>query len=227
MSARVITRQQHLAARLAGFLYLFLMLCGVVGEFGARGNLIVDDDMAKTIGNIAASPHLFRLGIVCDLTAFAGDVAIAVALYVLLSPIGKYLALTCAFWRVAEAAVLGAITLNSMTMLLLLEPRYGHAFSPDQLQSLFALFNDTHDVGYTVGMFFLALGCMGFSYLLVRSRYVPRWLAAFGLFAYTAMFVGCLITFVFPDTPYGLGFYMPAGIYEILIGLWLLIRGVS
>jgi Domain of unknown function (DUF4386) len=226
MSARVISSQQQFAARLAGFLYLFLMVCGVVGEFVARGNLIVDGDMAKTIGHIAASPHLFRLGILCDLTAFAGDVAMAVALYVLLSPIGKYLALTCAFWRVAEAAVLGAITLNSMTMLLLLAPRYGHSFSPGQVQSLVELFNDSHDAGYTIGMLFLALGCMGFSFLLFRSRYVPRWLALCGLISYVAMLAGCLITMVFPDAPIGLGFYMPAGIYEIVIGLWLLIRGV-
>lgn len=226
MSARVISNQQRIAARLAGFLYLFLMVCGVVGEFTARGSLIVDGDMAKTMSNIAASPHLFRLGILCDLTAFAGDVAIAVALYVLLSPVGKYLALTSAFWRVAEAGVLGAITLNSVTMLLLLDPRYGHSFSPAQLQSLVQLFNDSHDVGYTIGMLFLALGCMGFSFLLVRSRYVPKLLAVFGLMAYAAMFVGCLITIVFPEAPFGLAFYMPAGIYEIAIGLWLLIRGV-
>jgi hypothetical protein len=228
MTVGAIENEQRYAARIAGFLYLFLMICGVVGEFYARGNLIVDGDPAKTASHIIASQHLFRFGIVSDLTAFAGDIAIALALYVVLKPVGRYLALLAAFWRVAEAAVLGAITLNSVTMLLLVtDTRYASAFSPTQVQNLMWLFNDTHDAGYTIGMMFLALGCIVFSYLFFKSRYIPRLLAAFGLLAYVVMLLACVLSIIFPDAPIGLAYYAPAGIYEISIGLWLLILGIK
>jgi hypothetical protein len=227
MTMGAIDNEQRYAARVAGFLYLFLMVCGVVGEFYARGSLIVDNDPAKTAMHIVASQRLFRVGIVCDLTAFAGDIAIALALYIVLKPVGRYLALLAAFWRVAEAAILGAITLNSMTMLLLLtDARYSSVFSSTQVQNLMWLFNDTHDAGYTIGMVFLALGCMVSSYLFFKSGYIPRLLAAFGFLAYLVMLLGCVLTTIFPDAPIGLAFYAPAGIYEITIGLWLLILGI-
>ncbi|GGA01165.1 DUF4386 domain-containing protein [Dyella caseinilytica] len=227
MTVAVVDVSQRKAARIAGALYMLLMVCGVFGEFGGRGSLIANDDPAKTASNILGSLPLFRLGIVSDLAAFTGDIAIAVALYVLLRPVGRNLALLAAFWRVAEAAVLGVITLNSFTMLLLLtDPRYAKVFSSEQLQDLVWLFNDTHDAGYNIGMIFLALGCLVFSWLLFKSRYIPRLLAGFGVLAYAAMLIGNILTIVRPDYPIGTNFYMPAGIYEIVIGLWLLVLGV-
>ena len=227
MASVVIDRSQRVAAKVAGLLYLLLMACGVFGEFNGRGSLIVDNDPAKTAAHIVDHLLLFRLGIVSDLTAFAGDIAIAVALYVLLRPVGRYLALLAAFWRVAEAAVLGVITLNSFTMLLLLtDARYATVFSSQQLQSLVWLFNDTHDAGYNLGVIFLSLGCIVFSWLLLKSRYVPRLLAGFGLLAYVLMLVGAVVVIIWPDNPVGANFDVPAGLYEIAIGLWLLLRGI-
>jgi hypothetical protein len=227
MASTAIDQSQRTAARVAGVLYLLLMVCGVFGEFNGRGRLIVDNDPAKTAGLITSHLLLFRFGIVSDLAAFAGDIAMAVALYVLLRPIGRYLALLAAFWRVAEAAVLGVITLNSLTMLsLLTDVRYATVFSSQQVQSLVWLFNDTHDAGYNIGMVFLSLGCIVFSWLFFKSRYIPRLLAAFGLLAYTLMLAGTMATILWPQNPIGVNFDTAAGLYEIIIGLWLLLRGI-
>jgi hypothetical protein len=227
MASIAVDRSQRIAARVAGFLYLLLMACGVFGEFNGRGSLIVDNDPAKTAARIGDHLLLFRLGILSDLTAFAGDIAMALALYVLLRPIGRHLALLAAFWRIAEVAVLGVITLNSFTMLLLLtDPRYATVFSAQQLQSLVWLFNDTHDAGYNIGLIFLSLGCIVFSWLFFKSRYIPRLLAGFGLLAYVVMLAGTIITIIWPNNPVGTNFDTPGGMYEIIIGLWLLLRGV-
>jgi len=227
MTIAVVDMSQRKAARIAGALYLLLMACGVFAEFPARASLIADNDPARTASNILGSLPLFRLGIVSNLAAFAGDIAIAVALYVLLRPVGRYLALLAVLWRVAEAAVLGVMMLNSFTVLLLLtDPRYTKVFSVAQLQNLAWLFNDMHDAGYNVGMIFLALGCLVFSWLFFKSHYIPRLLAGFGLLAYAVMLIGNIVSIVYPDYPLGTNFYLPAGIYEIVIGVWLLIRGV-
>ncbi|GLQ90244.1 DUF4386 domain-containing protein [Dyella flagellata] len=227
MASFAIDRSQRMAATVAGALYLLLMACGVFGEFGGRGSLIIENDPAKTAAAIRGHLTLFRFGIVSDLVAFAGDIGIAVALYVLLRPVGRNLALLAAFWRVAEAAVLGVITLNSFTMLLLLtDGRYATAFSSQQLQSLVWLFNDMHDTGYNIGLIFLSLGCIVFSWLLLKSCYVPRLLAGFGLLGYAVMLIGAIATIVWLDNPVGANFDTLAGLYEIIIGLWLLLFGV-
>jgi hypothetical protein len=80
MTSIAIDRSQRTAAKVAGFLYLLLMACGVFGEFNGRGSLIVDNDPAKTAARIVDHLLLFRLGIVSDLIAFTGDIAMAVAL---------------------------------------------------------------------------------------------------------------------------------------------------
>lgn len=228
MANIAIDRSQRVAARIAGALFLLLMACGVFGEFNGRGSLIADNDPAKTAASILNHLLLFRAGIVSDLVAFTGDIGIAVALYVVLRPVGRNLALLATFWRVAEAAVLGVITLNSVTMLLLLtDPRYAAVFSSQQLQSLVWLFNDAHDAGYNIGLIFLSLGCIAFSWLFLKSRYIPRLLAGFGLLSYTIMLIGTIVTIVWPANPIGANFDTPAGVYEIIIGLWLLIRGIK
>lgn len=228
MASIAIDRSQRVAARVAGALFLLLMACGVFGEFNGRGSLITDNDPAKTATAILNHLLLFRVGIVSDLVAFTGDIGMAVALYVVLRPVGRNLALLAAFWRVAEAAVLGVITLNSLTMLsLLTDARYAAVFSNQQIQSLVWLFNDTHDAGYNIGLIFLSLGCIVFSWLFLKSRYIPRLLAGFGLLSYTVMLAGTIVTIVWPANPMGANFDTPAGLYEIIVGLWLLLRGIK
>jgi hypothetical protein len=51
-------------------------------------------------------------------------------------------------------------------------------------------------------------------------------LAGFGLLGYVLMLIGTIVTIVWPDNPVGANFDTPAGLYEIIIGLWLLLRGV-
>ncbi|WP_158545090.1 DUF4386 domain-containing protein [Dyella monticola] len=228
MASTAIDRSQRVAARVAGALFLLLMVCGVFGEFSGRGGLIADNDPAKTATAILNHLLLFRVGIVSDLVAFTGDIGIAVALYVVLRPVARNLALLAAFWRVAEAAVLGVITLNSLTMLsLLTDARYAAVFSRQQIQSLVWLFNDTHDAGYNIGLIFLSLGCVVFSWLFLKSRYTPRLLAGFGLLSYAVMLAGTMVTIVWPTNPVGVNFDTPAGLYEMVVGLWLLLRGIK
>mgnify|MGYP006211621067 CR=1 FL=1 len=74
-------------ARLAGVLYLIIILCAGFSEGYVRGGVIVSGDAAATAANIRASEWLFRIGFTTDLLAFLSDVALAVLFYVLLRPV--------------------------------------------------------------------------------------------------------------------------------------------
>lgn len=47
-------------ARLAGMLYLAIIVLGLFGELQVRGSLVVTGDAAATLAAIAASPGLWR-----------------------------------------------------------------------------------------------------------------------------------------------------------------------
>ena len=103
---------QSEAARLAGFIYLLTMATGIFAAFYVPSQLYVSGDVAQTANNIIAHERLFRLGIASDLFTFIIDVVLIWALYVLLKPVDKNLALHASFWRVMESAILCMATGN-------------------------------------------------------------------------------------------------------------------
>jgi hypothetical protein len=224
------TAEQHTAAKIVGFLYLFLMVTGFFAEFYARGRLIVSGDAAQTARNIAASETLFRLGTVSDLITFAGDVALVWALYIVLTPINRNVALLAVFWRLAECAILGVITLNDFAALRLLSGAdYLRVFDTKQVQALARFFIGVQSSGYLIGLVFFGLGSTVFAYLWFQSRYIPRALAALGIFASLVVAIVPLAIMVFPRfapivTP---AFWAPIFIFEITLGFLLLLKGID
>jgi hypothetical protein len=96
------------------------MATGIFGELFARGRLIVREDAARTAENIIGAEGLFRLSIVTDLVTYILVMVLTWALYVLLRPVNRNLALLGAFFRLSELAVLCLATVNSLVVLRLL-----------------------------------------------------------------------------------------------------------
>jgi hypothetical protein len=233
MSTAALTNRiepaQRTAAKVAGFLYLFTMVTANFAEFYARGRLIAGGDAAQTAKNIAASERLFRLGTVSNLITFASVVILVVALYVALKPINRNVALLAAFWRIAECSIFALITLNDFVVLRLLSGAdYLRAFDTQQLQALAYMFVGVHDAGYLIGLVFFGLGSTVFAYLWFKSRYIPRVLAAWGIFSSLLVAIVTLAIMVFP----GLAevmipvYFAPIFVFEVGLGLWLLIKGI-
>jgi len=229
MTIRAIEPAQHTAARIVGLLYLLLMVTGMFAEFFARGQLIVAGDAVQTARNIAESERLFRMGVVSNLITFAGDVALAVALYVVLRPVSNSLALVATFWRLVESAVLGVTAFFDFAALVLLSGAdYLRVFDTEQLQALARAFISVQGAGYRIGLVFLGLGSIVFAYLWFKSRYIPRALSGLGIFASLLLTIVSLGIMVFPKlapvvTPL---YFAPMFFFEVGLGLWLLIKGI-
>jgi Domain of unknown function (DUF4386) len=99
MTTTSIDDSQRKAARVAGFAYLFSLAIEVIHEFFISPHLNVAGNAAETARNILAHEQLFRLGIACDLIYSAGTVVLLTALYVVLKPVSRNLALLATFWR--------------------------------------------------------------------------------------------------------------------------------
>jgi hypothetical protein len=99
MTISPIDDSQRTAARVAGFAYLITFATVVYVNFGIHDRLIVENNDAETARNILAHERLFRVGIAGDLVYCAGIVVLLTAVYVILKPVNRGLALLAAFWR--------------------------------------------------------------------------------------------------------------------------------
>ena len=188
MTTRAADVSLRRTVRVAGFLYLIIIVTSLLSMIFIDSKLIVPGDDAATFDNIAANELLFRIGVAYDLTMFASVVILAWALYVILKTVNKNLALLALFWRLGEAILGGVVVLISFIVLQLLNGGdYSTAFETGQLQALIGLFLNVRNAGLNIVIVFLCLGTIVFCYLFFKSRYVPRILAAWGIFSFSLM----------------------------------------
>jgi len=217
-------------ARVVGAIYLAAMALSMFTQVYVPVQIIVSGDVAATARNLVTSEGLFRAGIVIDILIFVSDVVIAWAFYELLKPVDDGLARLGAFLRVADAAILAAVTLNGWVSVRLLSGAdYLQAIGPQQLQGLARLFMGMRSTGLSIGFVFLGAGSTVFAYLLFKSRYVPRVLAGWGMFASPLLALGSLATLLYPwfaGKP-SMASMAPMFFYEVPLGLWFLVKGVE
>jgi len=230
MITSTIDESQRKAARVAGFTFLFAMAIVVLANYGISFRLIVPGNAAETARNIMAHETLFRINIACNLIYSASVVVLLAALYVILKPVNRNLALVAAFCRLVYALMWVVTALNMLSALRLLgDAAYLPVFKADQLQTLARLHIASSYDAYYVGLPFWTLASTVCSYLWFKSRYIPRALAAFGAIS-SAWCVICAFAFIvfpnFDETVNATWFDAPMAIFEMALGLWLLFKGL-
>jgi Domain of unknown function (DUF4386) len=230
MTIGTIDESQRKAATLVGLSYLFALPPAIFAEFYVRTQLIAFDNAAQTARNIMAHERLFRLGTASNLTVFAVDVVLIIALYVVLMPVNRRLALLATGWGLIETATLVVVTLSDFDVLRILSGAdYLHAFEANRLQALARLSVSAHADAYNVGLVLAGLRSTAFCYLWFKSRFIPRALAAWGMIA-SFLMGACAFSFIiFPE----LAKVIPVEIYgapifffELTMGFWLLLKGL-
>jgi len=230
MTISTIDESQRKAAKVVGLTYLLALAPAIFAEFYVGGQLIVSNNAAETARNIMAHERLFRLGTASNLSVFALDVVLITALYVVLKPINRSLALLAAFWGVIETTILVVAALSDFEVLRVLSGAdYMRAFEADRLQALARLSISAHAAGYNVGLVFAGLRSTVFCYLWFKSRYVPKPLAAWGVFASALMGASAFAFIIFPELRQviTIGVYGgPVFFFELTMGFWLLAMGI-
>lgn len=231
MTTHMVDEPQRKAAKVAGFSLLFAMAIVVVANYGINFRLIVPGNAVDTARNIMAHETLFRLNIACNLIYLITVVALLAALYVILKPVNQTLALVATFSRLIFALMWGVTALDTLGALRLL----GHAaylpvFQADQLQVLARLHLAASFDAYYVGLPFFGLASMVCSILWLKSGYIPRTLAAFGVVSSAWCVVCAFVFLVFPHfdaTVNAYWFDTPMALFEMALGFWLLFKGLT
>lgn len=216
----------NLTARVAGFLYLFFIATLIFGR-SVRSKLIISGDAVATANNIKASEGLFRLGFMSDMLSAVLFLLVAWALYVLLSPVNKNLALLFLLLNLSGVAVQCINMLNQLAALLLLrDADYLKVFPADQLQNLGLFFLNLHTNGFMIAQVFYGAWLFPLGYLVFKSGFLPGILGILLIIDCVGVLIAFFQFFLFPEykviTYPGL---VVSFIAEISLGLWLLIKG--
>src|SRR5207302_85995 len=231
MTISAIDNSQHTAARVAGFSGLFAMAIVVFANYVLLNPLIVPGNAAETARNIVAHERQFRVTVICFLTYSASVVVLLAALYVILKPVNRGLALVGALFRLVFALLWLLSTLNMLGALRLLgSASYLQVFEADRLQALARLNVAANFDDYYVGLPFFGLAATVCSYLWLKSRYIPRALAALGLISSAWCVICAFVFLIFPHFNKIVNDYWfdsPMAIFELIISFWLLFKGLK
>ena len=221
---------QSKAARLAGLLYLVAMATGLFAEFYVHfpSSLIVYGDPVKTANNILANERLYRIGIANNIITFAIDLVLIWALYILLRPVNRNLALLAVFFRLVETTMACfAIVHSYVAMQFINDADLKNGFDLNQMQGL-TILHYTYALTFNLVAIFLGLGSTIFNYLLLKSGYIPKALATWGIFASLVLLTSQFVIIIYPSLEQKIipASYGPIVIDEIALGFWLLFKGV-
>src|SRR5213594_3367024 len=231
MITNKIDSSQRTAAKVAGIAGVLAFALVVFGNYVLLGPLIVPRNAVDTARNILAHQTQFRVALTCFIGYNIGAIVLATALYVVLSPVNRGLALAGALFRLVFVMLWLIAPVNSLGALRLLgDAQYLKVFEPDRLQALSrALIAGSFD-DYYVGLPFFGLAATVCAWLWLKSKYIPRGLSIFGVVG-SAWCVFCAVVFlIFPNFNKIVNDYIfdtPMAIFELVVSLWLLAKGLQ
>ena len=216
-------------ARMAGVLYLIIIVLGIWSEAFVRSSLFIPDDPMGTTANIIGAEGLFRLSMAADAVMVIADVALAAALFLLLRPVSAPLALTAMLFRLIQAAIIGMNLLNQDAALAIINGGATlAAFEGAELDALASLSLMLHGDGYDIGLIFFGINSLLTGALLYMSGYFPKTLGLLIAAAGLVYLTGSFLVLLAPELagPFSMAYALPL-LAETAFCLWLLIRGVD
>ena len=219
-----IETSRQFYARLAGFTFLFYIAAGLTVLF--LMNRATDAEGTNAILlRIAGHTSDVRIAILLELCESFSALVLAVTLYGITRDVNHEFAMMGLVCRVCEG-LLGVIGLrNTLGLLWLAKSRAGTGgpATADVLGDF--LLMPTQSA--MTGAIFFAVGSMIFSYLMLRGRIVPVWLAWIGLIASVLLILGLPLQIIGLLKGAITGYiWLPMVAFEIPVALWLLIKGV-
>jgi hypothetical protein len=218
-------------ARMAGLLYLVVVLTGIFSLAYVPSKLIVWDNPSTTFQNIVSSESLFRFGIASGLICYTFFLFLPVVLHKLLKPVNENYAKLMVLLAVVSVPISFMNIQNKFTVLSLVSSaEYLKVFSTDQLESHLIFYLHQYNDGILIVSIFWGLWLFPLGYLIFKSGFLPKILGILlmlGCLGYLINFLGH--TLIANYSKMGISSYLrlPASLGEIGTCLWLLIIGTK
>jgi hypothetical protein len=226
----MIEPSQRVAARVYAITCLVTLAMITFAFMRYLGPDLVWNNGEATARNMIAHEAGYRMYLTAAFLNGVGGLAMLVALFVMLRPINRGLALFAAF---SQLIYIGAWNAGILLQLLALRTMGGgvhpEAIAPASAPALGGLFLDSGWDAYYIGLPFLALGSALFAWLFFRSRYVPGVLALLGILV--SVFEGIcgffyLLYPTFERVVSPAWYEMPTMLFGVIVSLWILFKGL-
>jgi len=216
-------------ARIAGLLYLIVIIGGIFAELYVRGQLVVSGDAAATARNILQHETLYRAGFATELFYLACNVPLTLIFYNLFKIVSKRLSLMVVFYSLVGTAIEGASLLAHYVPLALLRPsRTLSGFTTEQLQSAAYTSLRIFESGFAIALVFFGCFCLTLAVLIFRSTFFPKFIGALLVIEGLCYLLTSFARFLAPALAARLfPFLLASAIAEISLCLWLLVMGVN
>ncbi len=217
------------AARIAGAVYLSMVLTAPFSLIYVPSKLIVHGNATATADNVLAHETMFRLSTLGELLGQVIFICLGFALYRLLRDVNRTWAWLMVGFVLVSAAVGFLNALNNIAALILFRGgEFLVVFDKPQRDALAMLFLRLHSHGHFINEIFWGLWLFPFGLLVFRSGFLPRvlgvWLMV-NCFGYLALSVTALFFSDYYEAAFNLA--QPVLFGELAIMLWLLIKGAK
>lgn len=218
-------------ARLAGSIYLVVVVTGIFSLAYVPSKLVDWSDAAKTLAQITESQTLFRLSLVSSTICYAAFLLLPFVLYRLLHTANEIAAKLMMIFATVSVPISMLNLQNKYAVLTLInDTTYLRSFDASPIHSQMMLHLENYDSGILIVSIFWGLWLLPFGYLVYRSGFLPRVLGILlmlGCVGYLVNFVGNTMFENFGSTLISNIASKPAALGEIGTCLWLLIRGIN
>jgi hypothetical protein len=165
-------------ARRAGLLYGLASSCAPFAYLYVPDFLLAKNDALATADRVRASEGLLRAAIVAELYGATLLVFAALALYRLFKDVDRTAAMLTAAMILVSVPISYANSLSHIAPLVLLKsPAIVAALTPSQVAAQVMLCLRLHNYGLIVNQIFWGLWLFPIGVLVMRSGFIPRWLA--------------------------------------------------
>lgn len=221
MTTNEHTKTYRTTARAVGALFLAGMVVYIVGNVLIQSILAAPDHLAT----VPANSTLLASGAMLMLMAAAFDATHGV----LMLPVLKHDNERIAFGYLGARIVDSVLLAVGVVFLLLQVPlgrEYLNAVSDtSSLQALSTLSLQAHLYAYELGMIAVGLAGLLLCSVFYRAMLVPRLVAVWGLAGYALLLSGSVLQVVGFDLR--LIHTVPGGLWELFIGIWLIVKGFN
>ena len=213
-------------ARVAGFTLLFYVVVALTGA-ALAGRAINGEGIEAKLTSIAQHETAMGLAFIFNLLGSFSALVLAVTFYRLTCDQNRDIAMQGLAFRLAEG-VIGVGLPFTLGLLWLATADGPNAPDAEAANGLGALLLQAESWRYLIAATFFAVGSTLFSYLFLRARTIPVPLARLGVFGSILLVVSLPAEAAgFIDGPVTWYVWAPLGVFELVLALWLLIKGVA
>jgi hypothetical protein len=203
-----------------GVIYILGFVVGIGGNILIQSLLGAPDPLAA----VGVSSMLIAIGAMLWLLAVAGDAAHGILMLPVLKPFSERIA-----FGYFGARIMDAVFVSIMALLILfqipLANEYLKGGASETLQTLSAVFNQAQLYAYNFGMITVGFAGLMLCYAFYKTQLVPRFLGVWGLIGYAVILGGSVLEVA--GFNLNLIHTIPAGLWEVFIGVWLIVKGFS